>query len=536
MKDFRAWQKDKKLAGAERRHPRWIRQGEPDTVIVFIHGLLSNGRDCWMAQNGAYWPDLLQNDADAPLASIFVAEYYTAVDSGRFDVPQCARSVFDSLREPTNGRSVLDHSNILLVCHSLGGVIARRMLDENSGAFKNKHIGLVLLASPSLGSDYAGWVKHLAALYGNKTVQMLVPTNELLLDLDERFRALLAEKRIPSLVGAEACENHSPAHKSWFPSLFKKIVEPASGARYFGPTKIMEKTDHSTIVKPDDAFHPTHRFVKQFFREKFLPKLEGIAQAKTQLGPPVQAAKSALVLFDVYTAACQPYYVRRESDIEVIQTLQMGNAWLTGESGSGKTALVRHGLDMLGVQRIEVSLGHREQAMSSQDLWEEIGAALVPPNPKATMMDIARTLFAQKTSLFLDEVPISSSPESALPVAIRSLSEAVRRVSSGRNSLVVCSISAPATAGWGTKFLEHLHINAVPLWNESQLLELALVIERELPSLSGVATFKAKVIAAASGAPRFVKSFYRRRFREGTRETPEQSLARTSESFVQHER
>lgn len=39
---------------------RWIRRlTTSDTVVVFVHGILSDGLSAWAHRNGARWPEML---------------------------------------------------------------------------------------------------------------------------------------------------------------------------------------------------------------------------------------------------------------------------------------------------------------------------------------------------------------------------------------------------------------------------------------------------------------------------------------------
>lgn len=539
---FKEWLKSKNsrpgLPSSE-RHPSWWHRTASDTVLVFVHGLLSDGTQCWTSSAGIYWPDLIKGDPELASLSLFIAQYYTGVDSGAYDVVQCASALFDSLRErKQGGPRVLDWPRIVFVCHSVGGIVTRRMLEENSNAFSAKKVGLVLLASPSLGSDYAYWSRPLSAIYGNRTVAALIPNDAMLMDLDRRFRILLEEQKIPGLIGAEACEHHSPGHWKWIPPIFSKIVSPASGSRYFGPTRIMERTDHSTIAKPGDREHPSYRFLKNFLVEKFpaqasSPNQSSSTAASSQLQ---QVPKSALVLFDVYSADCRAYYIGRQVDKDLERTLRMGSAWLTGISGAGKTAVVKRHADLHNVRHLEISLGHYRSDITSADLWVEIGAGVSPGKPLTSLNDVARELTRQDVCVVLDEVPIEAGRHLEIIGAINSLSEAIRRYSNGRSNILVCSIESPDLSNLGTKVLEHLHVMEVPSWTTSQLLSLCQLVELELPELAMEGDLRSEVVAAAAGAPRFVKSFFRRRLREAKDEPPSTSLALTVESFIHHGR
>jgi pimeloyl-ACP methyl ester carboxylesterase len=134
----------------------------PGPVIVFLHGVLSDSRGCWLhpdadpAKN-IYWPELICSDRRFDGIAVYLGGYYTAFDAGPYEIRNCSDEVFSALARRDAGKpnSVLDRDTIILVCHSTGGIVARYMLDTHSDAFVQKRIGLVLIASPSLGAKDA---------------------------------------------------------------------------------------------------------------------------------------------------------------------------------------------------------------------------------------------------------------------------------------------------------------------------------------------------------------------------------------------
>src|SRR5256885_1959767 len=75
-----------------------------------------------------------------------------------------------------------------LVCHSMGGIVVRQMLDTKIDTFRNKSVGLVLIASPSYGSRLANNVESLIRFYRHRQAAQLKWGNDSLEELDARFR------------------------------------------------------------------------------------------------------------------------------------------------------------------------------------------------------------------------------------------------------------------------------------------------------------------------------------------------------------
>ena len=76
---------------------RWIRElGETEslTVVVFVHGVLSNGETCWRHENGTYWPELLSRHQAIGDVGIYEFTYHTDFFSGSYNLSD----IVDALR------------------------------------------------------------------------------------------------------------------------------------------------------------------------------------------------------------------------------------------------------------------------------------------------------------------------------------------------------------------------------------------------------------------------------------------------------
>ena len=161
----------------------------------------------------------------------------------------------------------MDRDNVIFVCHSTGGIVVRYMLLENAAEFRGKKVGLVLMASPSLGADYANYFGFLADFYNNRLAQQLRRDDPVLIDLDKRFKSFAYSQQGFQLVGSEAWESKFIVHWKWFPD-HRRVVDEFSAARYFDSGTPIADTDHFTIVKPASVRADSHVFLVNFY-EKF---------------------------------------------------------------------------------------------------------------------------------------------------------------------------------------------------------------------------------------------------------------------------
>ena len=241
----------------------WIQQPELDSAIIFVHGILSSAESCWRNENGCFWPQLLANEPALKGVGIYSYTYSTGIFSGNYRLSD----VVDDLKERMRLDDIIECKKLLFVCHSMGGIVVRKLLVERAIEFSERKsdIGLFLLASPSLGSTYADMLASLARSVGNAQADALrfVRHNPWLNELDKEFNNLKELKRI-QIAGKELIEDKFfVLRKFWR----RQIVEPFSGARYFGEPYKVPGSDHFSIAKPPDGRAIQHRLLCRFIRE-----------------------------------------------------------------------------------------------------------------------------------------------------------------------------------------------------------------------------------------------------------------------------
>jgi tetratricopeptide (TPR) repeat protein len=241
----------------------WLRKSTARTTVVFVHGVLSSGESCWRNVNGAYWPELLKSDPELQAIGIYVFTYETGIFSGSYRLSD----IVDALKEHMRLDEALASDSLIFVCHSMGGIVVRKYLVERATELieSEKQIGLFLVASPSLGARYADWLSPLAKLFGHAQADVLrfVSDNEWLQDLDKEFTNLKAAGRL-TITGKELIEDKFVVlNRFWR----RQVVEPFSGARYFGEPYKVPQSDHSSIAKPESNRAIQHRLLVQFIKD-----------------------------------------------------------------------------------------------------------------------------------------------------------------------------------------------------------------------------------------------------------------------------
>jgi pimeloyl-ACP methyl ester carboxylesterase len=240
----------------------WVRKTGNRVAVVFVHGFLSSGESCW--QNGnCYWPDLLAKESSLEAIGIYVFSYRTDMFSGSYSIGDAVEALNTYLK--LDGLLRLD--GLVFVCHSMGGIVVRQFLVTRQATLieESIRIGLFLVASPSLGSEYANLFSVVAKVLGNTEAQALrfADDNAWLNDLDRNFLNLKESKRL-SLVGQELVEDQFVLLPTF---LRRQVVPPFSGAKYFENSIKIPKSDHFTIAKPSDANALQHRLLVRFIGE-----------------------------------------------------------------------------------------------------------------------------------------------------------------------------------------------------------------------------------------------------------------------------
>ncbi|MCX7093349.1 MAG: alpha/beta fold hydrolase [Methylobacter sp.] len=268
---------------------KWEREPSSDTVVVFVHGINSSSTECWTnASTGSYWPTLLKEEPEIESVGIYVYSYETGFASGSYDLDNVVQNLKSSLFKLDN---VAECKNIIFVCHSMGGIIARKLvLREQLEFFPQYKLGFFLLASPSLGSDYANHL--IIKLFGNAQALDLRSSadNHWLNDLDNQFFNLT--KKLPEeIYGVELIEdkfirvNRLEFLNPILNRIFNPIVTTLSGHRYWEEPEKVSESDHISIAKPENKEATQHRLLIKFIINKIhpipTPNLGGISRLIT---------------------------------------------------------------------------------------------------------------------------------------------------------------------------------------------------------------------------------------------------------------
>ena len=509
----------------------WVRRPSNDRgpIFVFVHGFLSGADGCWRNGKGATWPEMLRDDCRFEGVGIYVSQYHTQIDSGDYDIVQCANEIFRDLTfQSDDGFIPLSCKQVVFVCHSLGGILIRRILELNKSKFIDHKIGLILLGSPSKGSDYANMLEYVSAAFGNKIGGQLKKNSDILDDLDARFRRLIHQKELPGLVGLELVEHHGMLRCKWLPFLrLKPVVTEDSASRYFGEVLLVPETNHSTLVKPESLDSPVYEYLLRFYVEEFRRSLVDIKsnqESSNVLGADslaeIERTQRANVLFDIYSDKVAEYYLTRNLDEQVIRDIEFWSLWLCGESGVGKTSIAKRLIGVLGDSPIYVDMGGLS-GFSLIDFRKNLidtvsNVCDVSLSCDASVLELAAAIAASGkynsgVLIFVDEVPVPSDKSLGWEAVefIQSLVLSLRVKFGNLTRVVICSINEPNDSFLSGKGREQIKIIKMDAWSYEEMLKLSNWLVKLLNINPHSASEVHDLVWAAGGSPRILKAFYK---------------------------
>jgi len=294
--------------GAAKHSNYWHKYKETETVVVFVHGIFSDSVECWRKDDQSpYWPDLVLGDTGLSDAAIYLAGYYTALKTGPSDIRECSNLVFSALnrREPLMN-PVMAKKHLIFVCHASGSLVVRDMLERNYPAFRDKQLDLLFIGATQ--STRAGRLRH----YFDGNLVRELDWAKQFPDVDQRFRSLLANNRIPNIFVVHALEANAPAAPA----------HSASGI-------VLAGTDHLSCVRPENAEHPAHGLLRQAYQAM---------SGETAAAAPAGASKPPVVFLAPPYPAIQliPREVLKVLKREIVPGVTVA---LSGPAGTGKSAL-----------------------------------------------------------------------------------------------------------------------------------------------------------------------------------------------------
>jgi pimeloyl-ACP methyl ester carboxylesterase len=217
-------------------------------VIVMVHGFTGNAESTWLADNGAYFPQLLASDDRIKLANVFVAAYDTRWTDENSTISNLAAALWKQLNDDFG--VVSRHQDFIFLCHSLGGLVVEQMLiDHPELAAQTSFIQFY--GTPHQGgfSEYSNPINTLIAALGrNRLVPELRAgsSNKRLVKLDDDWR-MMGYKNI-----ARLCALETKAFRISGTTFFGPVVDHFSGSHGCDSNTPIDSVaaDHIKMVQP----------------------------------------------------------------------------------------------------------------------------------------------------------------------------------------------------------------------------------------------------------------------------------------------
>ena len=225
-------------AEANRNGPQWIFQDPAlkPVAVVFIHGIFGDALDTWTSTSGVRFFDLLHQSELGSQLDIYAFGYTSDMfKGGSLSIDEAARS----LHQYFQFHKLLDYDHIVVVAHSMGGLVAMQELTSHIDLAKKVPL-MVLYATPQEGSQITAIAQHIV---DNDAIRqmLLVDQNDFLRELNNEWAELRGSGNAPRVICAYEKR----------PTNGVMIVPWSSATRHCDEAPpAIEGSDHLSIVKP----------------------------------------------------------------------------------------------------------------------------------------------------------------------------------------------------------------------------------------------------------------------------------------------
>lgn len=214
--------------------------------IVFIHGITGDPEETWTNRSDVFWPCWLVDDLSR--VCIYTAGYPSSIfekwTKKEMDLHERASSLAEHLVSYGLGKRP-----IVIICHSLGGLIAKEMFraccetqDDDWKALGSQLKLVVFFATPHKGASLAAILKTLIPRISSPFVDALSNDSGYLTNLNNSYRDLSVEKGLASIAYYEKYKTKDIA----------LVVSADSADPGCTKTRLIPiDADHITICKPE---------------------------------------------------------------------------------------------------------------------------------------------------------------------------------------------------------------------------------------------------------------------------------------------
>lgn len=233
----------------------------PTFDVVFVHGLSGDRHTTWSAKDCAFWPQWLADEFDD--INVYLAGYDSSAFAGILlgsgaSVQDLATTLADGLiSRPRQAE------NIILITHSLGGLIVKQMLrrcaDSADARFQNlaqKVRAVVFLGTPHQGAQLATAFDVVLKPFKSKASQQLAYSAADLLDLSNFFSNFAVREKVTVRPFYET-------EKTYGVHIVDRVT---ANPNVYGAEPIAVQANHIDICKPESAQSPVYLSVCELLR------------------------------------------------------------------------------------------------------------------------------------------------------------------------------------------------------------------------------------------------------------------------------
>lgn len=298
--------------------------GHQNFLVVLVHGLGGAPDETW-----GKFPELLNSTFPENLVKVTTYSFPSVI-SGLFTKAGLKERIRTLLGKGAPIQDLAlglktelearypDEKNIILICHSLGGLVAKHYIVYcKKRNVSHRVVGCLFYAVPHTGAMLASIGKNL--LITNSHLKQLSRNCDFIENLKFDWSSLRLDEEVDA---------------SYIVSGEDQVVSRLSsmGGEWGGDSvKYIPGTDHRSVVKPNSLDDLSFLIGKNYISSMLHSRSSSDDEASQKLH----------ALFDSYTPDCEPFYVVRESDARLESVLKIQGAWVWGASGVGKTAAIR---------------------------------------------------------------------------------------------------------------------------------------------------------------------------------------------------
>lgn len=247
-------------------HPIGVTKADAHVDIVFIHGLEGDAHTTWQHQPGEsdcwlHWLKTDITDANIWTCGYPASKFREALTSGPgMGINAHASAIIECLHLENIGSRPL-----ILVCHSLGGLMAKAILQVCSQSEKPAWMaiaaaikGVVFIGTPHAGSLLAN---VLSLIPGVSTItRQLQQDDDVSAMLDRSYRAYVRDGKLKTQIFIEALNTTG----------FKVVPGSSADPKIPGCECVAIHADHKTICKPQDRQALLYRSTRRFIEDALL--------------------------------------------------------------------------------------------------------------------------------------------------------------------------------------------------------------------------------------------------------------------------